>query len=285
MQDALRGNLERPACMQSNTKFVPAAEQCPPKPRGRKPKKTVEKESKHDGGRPSAAAAGFNTEGLSDEQVKDKIAKYYSTSNGQKEEKIEEVVPTKKRSRQRKSVEAEDEKKDQVEKTTVEDAPTKKRARDSKHVEEKVEKKGKVEKTTVEAAPTKKRPRGSKHVEQEKEGDETSKGKRSKKQVAKAENEAGVSSKGTGKDDASVLKRKKGSTGAKEEATTSVKRGKSKQSQKTEEEIKAEKKVAAKARVSRKSAAYHKAVKESKARGESKEDQVKAGKAATCRIF
>ena len=279
MQDALRGNLERPLCMQTNTKFVAPAEQCPPKPRGRKPKKTEGKDPKHDGGRPSAAAAGFNTEGLSDKEVKDLVAKYYGESNGQEQkDNIEEVVSTKKRSRYSKSVEAEVEKKDKVEKTTVEAVPTKKRPRGSQHVEEKkVDKKGKVEKTTVEAVPTKKRPRGSKHVEDEKEGDETSKGKRTKKPVAAAENDENEA-------DASS-KRKKRSTGAKEETTTTVKRRKGKESQKTEEEIKAEKKIATKARVSRKSAAYHKAVKESKARGESKEDQVKAGKAATCRIF
>ena len=229
MQDALRGNLERPECMQQRAKFVPATEQCPPKPRGRKPKKTAEKESQDVGGRPSAAAAGFNTVGMSDQEVKDKVAKYHGTKNGQKEE-IPEVVPTKKRARGKQNVED-----------------------------------GKVENT----------------------GNETCKEKRSKKAAAKAENEAGVSSKRTRKenagDDASVpKKKKKTSAGDKEEATT---RSKSKKTQKTEEEIQAEKKIAAKARVSRKSAAYHKAVKESKARGESKEEQVKAGKAATCRIF
>ena len=84
--------------------YISSETQCPQKPRGRKPKK--EKQAKAadsaaaDEGRPSAAACGFSTHNMTDEEVKQKLAK---TCGNPKADVCKETVSRKKSRRPRKS--------------------------------------------------------------------------------------------------------------------------------------------------------------------------------------
>ena len=74
---ALFGPPERPSCLSGNA-FVHPDVQCPPKRRGRKPgakKTTKEEPEERVTSRPSAAACGFSTVGMSDKEVMEKINK------------------------------------------------------------------------------------------------------------------------------------------------------------------------------------------------------------------
>lgn len=69
--------LERPQCMDGDLSALPPITQCPQKPRGRKPKaKATPKEKagpEQKAGRPSAAACGFDTIGMTDEEVAERL--------------------------------------------------------------------------------------------------------------------------------------------------------------------------------------------------------------------
>ena len=76
--------MHRPAAL-GNVSFVSPDVQCPKKPKGRKPRKTTEKAEKTATAvppRPSAAACGFSTVGMSDKDVYEKLKQTYGDEAG-----------------------------------------------------------------------------------------------------------------------------------------------------------------------------------------------------------
>ena len=73
LERQLMNQLNRPECLKDT--FVNPDVQCPPKQRGRKKKATPASSTKEHMGRPSAAACGFSTQGMTDQEVHEKLAK------------------------------------------------------------------------------------------------------------------------------------------------------------------------------------------------------------------
>ena len=69
--------LERPSCMNEPQQFVQPEKQCPSKPKGRKPKTPAAESKQPVPGRPSAAACGFSTHGMTDGEVAQRLDATY----------------------------------------------------------------------------------------------------------------------------------------------------------------------------------------------------------------
>ncbi len=79
--------------MEQDSEILNPETQCPQKPRGRKKKTST---------RPSAAACGFNTEGMTDEQVQAKLESLRKETKTVKDEEGEQTKPSRKRCRTKK---------------------------------------------------------------------------------------------------------------------------------------------------------------------------------------
>ena len=248
----IMAGLKRPTALSRVGKsFVNADVQCPKKPRGRK-KKSNEKPEQVSAPRPSAAACGFSTEGMSDQEVWKKLQDTYGTTPAN--EGMEKPSGTNKRKKNA----AKD-----VVSTAVDNTETK------KHKKAKVE----VEHHDVAKA------------------SRASASSREKLDVKPKEpSRASASWHETPDIKPKKSKRKRGPSkqAPAKEPSSSAPAPKRKAKKLSEDEIQQQEaqraaaaKQAAKARVSRKSSAYHKAALAAKKNGASKEEQVAAGKAVS----
>lgn len=244
VEEKVLSGLGRPALGAS---FVKPDVQCPQKPRGRKKKQTSEPPKQVCPPRPSAAACGFSTEGMSDEEVWKKIkATYGQGAIPSANEGIEEPSVTTKR---KKSIA-----KDPVN-TAVETETKKcKKARRSKSKKVIEVENHEVAKASTSSAASSKKP-----------DVKPKKSKRRRRQSKQALAEECNSSSQSRKRKAGKLSEEEIQQQEKERAAAAKQAAKQ----------------AAKARISRKSSAYHKAVLAAKKNGASKEEQVAAGKAVS----
>lgn len=95
IDEDLYGPPERPSCLNGNS-FVHPDVQCPPKRRGRKPgtkNTTKEEPQERVTCRPSAAACGFSTVGMSDAEVMEKINKTKRSRKDKKGNEDDQITP------------------------------------------------------------------------------------------------------------------------------------------------------------------------------------------------
>ena len=279
--------------------FVAAAEQCPPKPRGRKKKAsktTDETPANTDMARPSAAAAGFDTKGMTDVEVQNHI------NDARKNKDIEDEHDTNRKSAKkgkRKEAnitetsaapkrKAKQEKADQASIAETSTAPkAKSRKTEASIAEASTAPKAKSRKTEASIAEASTAPKAkSRKTEASIAEAPASKKGRSKKAEAEEASiaEASAAKKGKSKkaevaETSAAPKRKsrkaKGEEASVAAASAAPKR-KSKKRELTAEE---------KAKLSRKSSAYHVARRLAKLAGKSEEEQCAAGAAAPCLTY
>ena len=276
LRSKVMGGLDRPEGMQQDS-FVPKNIQCPQKPRGRKktkvPKEQVPEPPKFV--RPSAAACGFSTVGMTDEEVQKKLQdlnlipadeagdtqtkrskKRVKAVEGEKVggEEQEEGIKTK---RQKGSKVDEQE---GSRSSRVEEQPKRKREMKQSH-ETKTDQLDKKLRKMKNGDVPKHTPCGSKAS-----GSAGSAG-----EVFKDKGKKNKGKKDKGKEEGKANEKEAATTNTEAELTDA-------------EKAKAARQAEAKARVSRKSSAYHTAVRAARLAGKSKEEQTAAGKAVPCLI-
>ena len=239
---ALHG-LERPQCMDGNLGALPPITQCPQKPRGRKPK--AKATPKQEAARPSAAACGFDTVGMTDDEVAKRL------------KQNKEPCPSSTRKKTPKNSGA---KRDSIPGAagTLNKKPKvspQEQEEDEHDDKAKAAKKGRGKRVKKD----------KKAVDPEPVEPKTRKPKRSSSSMA-----------GTTKPKVRNTSEKKTQQNNKKNQNKSKKKQSSEKRNTAEEDAKA----ARKARVSRKSSAYHKAKKAAASQGLSPEEQIKAAKQA-----
>ena len=240
---ALHG-LERPQCMDGNLGALPPITQCPQKPRGRKPK--AKATPKQEAARPSAAACGFDTVGMTDDEVAKRL------------KQNKEPCPSSTRKKTPKNSGA---KRDSIPGAagTLNKKPKvspQEQEEDEHDDKAKAAKKGRGKRVKKD----------KKAVDPEPVEPKTRKPKRS----------SSSSMAGTTKPKVRNTSEKKTQQNNKKNQNKSKKKQSSEKRNTAEEDAKA----ARKARVSRKSSAYHKAKKAAASQGLSPEEQIKAAKQA-----
>lgn len=247
MKAKVLAEMQRPAALDTAA-FVSPGVQCPTKPKGRKPKavkkteKTAETASASDvPPRPSAAACGFSTVGMTDKEVHDKLQQMYGDSYGN-------AATKKQRSSSAGKAKLENVHDSKQVKQDAERGTKKRDKSNSNNKKEQVERESQVEieAPEVPAVAKKRRRKGTK-------------GKR-----VRTEEPAGPSKRA--RNGSKKARKSNANEPTKEEM---------------EEAQRLEAIAARKARISRKSSAYHKAVLAAKKTGASKEEQVAAGKAVS----
>ena len=272
LRSKVMGGLDRPKSMQKDG-FVPKDIQCPQKPRGRKKSKVPkEQDPEPPKGRPSAAACGFSTVGMTDEEVQKKLQAL-------------KLVPADDTGyTQPKRARSKGEKVLKETGSEGQDAEIKiKKAKKGSKVDEK-EGSSANDLEQEEAKHVKKRERKVKRSHETK-ADQPDKKPRKTSAKGDVPNRTPLESKASGSAD-KVLggkerkdKGKKGKANEERAATANT------EGERTDaEKATAARKAEAKARVSRKSSAYHAAVRAAKQAGKSKEEQVAAGKSVPCLI-
>ena len=99
LERQLMDQLDRPGCIKDN--FVNPDVQCPPKQRGRKKKVPPASSTSEHKGRPSAAACGFSTKGMTDQEVHEELAKQRRATEAENNE-LAPTNPKRKRTRKNK---------------------------------------------------------------------------------------------------------------------------------------------------------------------------------------
>ena len=247
----LAHGLVRPKCMKTDSaEFVAKQTQCPDKPRGRKPS------------RPPAAALGFSTVGMTDEEVANKVRLIIEEANKNKE------GPAKGRKRSeskaaRNTYKATWEEKSRSSKAASSHMPLGDKEEESAHVVEK---------------PSRKRKQKLRQEEVEEQEDKTKTTRKSRRKNDEDEDVV----------DQPVKRRKKNTdiiekpNSNKQAKDSKGAKGKKHEEPKTSKDLTAAER---KARVSRKSSAYHIAKRLAKEQGLSKEEQTKAAKEVTHHAF